>query len=91
MHRLGWRCGADGEDGLFVYQFELGRRMPSYPREWLAGIRGAGARRRRPEKTGVVAWKPLGALHADAVVLVAWADWVALHGQVRQDAKDEAA
>ena len=37
---------------------------------------------RRPETKGVVVWKPKGAKDADAVVLVAWADWVALHGPV---------
>lgn len=86
----GERNGADAEDAMFVFQFKLRPKMPSYLRAWLAGIRGAGATR-RPEKVGVVVWKPKGALDADAVVLVAWADWVALHGPVGPAAVDEAA
>ena len=77
----GERAGADFEDGLFVYQAKLGRKMPDYLRAWLAGIRAAG-RARRPEKLGVVVWKPKHAEDADAVVLVSWRDWVALHGAV---------
>jgi len=77
----GERCGADAENALFCFQFKLGRKMPSYLREWLAGIRSAGAAR-RPEKIGAVVWKPKHAEDADAVVLVSWRDWVALHGTV---------
>jgi hypothetical protein len=77
----GERNGADFEDGLFVYQAKLGRRAPGYLREWLAGIRAAGAAR-RPEKIGVVCWKPKHSQDSDAVVLVSWRDWVALHGAV---------
>lgn len=77
----GERCGADFEDGMFVYQAKLGRKMPSYLRAWLVGIRAAGAVR-RPEKVGVVVWKPKHAEDADAVVMLAWGDWVALHGSV---------
>jgi len=77
----GERAGADFEDGICCYQAKLGRAMPSYLRSWLAGIRAAGAAR-RPEKIGAVVWKPKHAEDADAVVLVSWRDWVALHGAV---------
>lgn len=77
----GERAGADFEDGLFVYQAKLGRRAPAYLAAWLGGIRAAG-RARRPEKVGVIAWKPKGAEDVEAVVILAWGDWVALHGSV---------
>jgi len=77
----GERAGADAENTMFVFQFKLGRSMPSYLRSWLAGIRAAGAAR-RPEKIGVVCWKPKHGQDEDAVVLVSWRDWVALHGAV---------
>lgn len=75
----GERAGADFEDDAFVYQAKLGRRMPSYLRVWLDGIRGAGVKR-TPEKIGVVVWKPLRARDEDAVVLLTWRDWVKLSG-----------
>lgn len=77
----GARAGADAETEMFCFQFKLGRRMPSYLREWLSGIRAAGTAR-RPEKIGLVVWKPLHARDEDAVVVLAWRDWVALHGTV---------
>jgi hypothetical protein len=75
----GERAGADLEDGLFVYQAKLGRRCPAYLREWLAGIRFAGAAR-SPGKVGVVVWKPKGGRDGDALVVLAFADWRDLHG-----------
>jgi hypothetical protein len=75
----GERAGSDFEDGACCYQAKLGRKMPDYLRDWLAGIRAAGASR-RPEKIGAVVWKPKHSQDADAVVLVSWHDWVALHG-----------
>lgn len=44
--------------GMFVCQAKLGRRCPSYLAEWLAGIRAARLAR-RPERVGVLVWKPL--------------------------------
>jgi hypothetical protein len=77
----GERQGADFEDGMFCFQAKLGRAMPGYLGAWLAGIRAAGSRR-APPKIGVVIWKPKHARDTDAVVLLTWADWVALHGSV---------
>ena len=74
----GERHGADAEDGTCCYQFKLGRSQPSYLRAWLAGIVAAGAAR-RPGKVGVVVWKPKGARDGDALVLLRWSDWLALH------------
>lgn len=75
----GERAGADLEDGMFCYQAKLGRRLPSYLREWLSGIVAAGLKR-SPAKVGVVVWKPMYADDADALVIVRFRDWVALHG-----------
>jgi len=72
----GERAGADFVDGLFAYQAKLGRRCPAYLRAWLAGIVTAGAERGR---VGVVVWKPKGARDADALVVLRFADWRALH------------
>jgi len=83
----GERHGADAEDPMFCYQFKLGRSQPSYLREWLAGIVAAGAAR-RPGKVGVVVWKPKGARDGDALVLLRWCDWVALHGAVGAPVSD---
>jgi hypothetical protein len=77
----GERAGADFEDGMFCYQAKLGRRCPSYLGAWLAGI-GAAGRARRPEKIGVVVWKPKRAEDAEALVVLRWSDWLALHGAV---------
>lgn len=75
----GERAGADFEDGMFCYQAKLGRRAPGYLRDWLAGIRVAG-QARHPEKIGVVVWKPNHGQDVDAVVIMAWRDFVELHG-----------
>ena len=77
----GEREGADFEDGMFCYQAKLGRKMPSYLREWLAGIVGAGLRR-APAKVGVVVWKPKYADDAEALVILRFRDWVDLHGGI---------
>ncbi len=77
----GERAGADFCDGMFAYQAKLGRRLPAYLQRWLAGIVAAGERRGR---VGVVVWKPKGARDRDALVVVRFADWRALHvGRVR--------
>src|ERR1035437_1303831 len=73
----GERHGADFEDARFVFQANLGRSMPSYLRDWLAGIQNAGAAR-QPQKIGAGVWKPKRVEDADALVIVSWRDWLAL-------------
>jgi hypothetical protein len=73
----GERAGADFVDARCAYQAKLGRRMPAYLAEWLAGIRAAGRAR---GLIGAVVWKPLGARDDEALVLLSWSDWCALQG-----------
>lgn len=74
----GERAGADVVcDGPFVVQAKLGRCCPTYLRDWLDGIRAAGARQ---DKIGIVVWKPKGARDDNALVLLSLRDWLDLHG-----------
>jgi hypothetical protein len=50
--------------------------VPNDGRKWPAG------EARRPEKIGAVCWKPQHGQDEDAVVILSWHDWVALHGAV---------
>lgn len=60
---------------LFAIQCKLGYHQPAYLRHWLDGIcRAAGS------KVGIVIWKPLGQRDDEAVVVLRYKDWVALHG-----------
>jgi hypothetical protein len=72
----------DWESPLFVAQVKLGRRQPSYLRDWLAGIARQGE---RLGKVPLVIWKPLYARDEEALVLVRYRDWVALHGTTRSE------
>jgi hypothetical protein len=72
------RAGADVSHGPFSYQCKLGRRFPSYLREWLDGIRSSA---KATNQIGVVVWREKGARTADALVCLRWADWVDLHGE----------
>ena len=73
----GERADVDCDCGLFVVQAKLGRNCPTYLRDWLDGIRAAGARR---DKIGVVIWKPKGARDDNALVLLSLKDCQDLHG-----------
>lgn len=76
------RHGADVKAGLFCYQVKLGRRFPSYLREWLDGIRSSA---KATNQIGVVVWREKGTRTADALVCLRWADWVELHGEPKDD------
>jgi hypothetical protein len=82
----GERDGADFRDGMFAYQAKKGRRFPSYLTDWLCGIRATAARSAR---VGVVIWQDRGKRDADAVVVLAFRDWVELHGRVRDATGDD--
>jgi len=81
----GERDGADFRDGMFAYQAKKGRRFPSYLTDWLRGIRTSAA---RDGLVGVVIWQDRGKRDADAVVVLAFRDWVELHGGLRGAARD---
>jgi len=76
----GERAGADFEDGMFVYQAKKrAGQFPAYLVDWLRGIQAAGERR-APTKIGVVILQRPRALDGDALVVVSFKDWLALHG-----------
>jgi len=76
------RHGADVKHGLFAFQCKLGRRFPSYLRDWLDGIRASA---KTTNQIGVVVWREKGTRTADALVCLRWADWVDLHGEPKDD------
>jgi hypothetical protein len=82
----GERHGADARDDRFAYQFKLGRGCPAYLRDWLDGIRKAGA---KLGLTGVVVWKPKGTHDEGALVLMRWDDWVRLINPGTIEAENE--
>ena len=75
------RDGADFENALFSAQCKLRKGMPGYLRVWLDGICRVA---KDKDRIGIVIWKEpgKGKCDDDAVVLVKWKDWVALHGDV---------
>jgi hypothetical protein len=76
----GERHGADFTDGLCVYQLKVRRAIPGWLWDWLTGIQSAG---RRADKVGVLVLKRPRERDADAVVVLSWADWCALHGNAQ--------
>lgn len=90
----GERAGIDIDAGPFVYQLKVRQGMPGYLRKWLDGICGQAdqdgasvpmvtgrAYDLRPLRTGVVIWKSPRAHDDNAVVVLRFSDWVALHGK----------
>jgi hypothetical protein len=76
----GERAGADWLCGVAAYQLKVRRMLPAWLWAWLAGIQGAG---QRTGKVGVLVLKQPGMRDTDAVVVLSWRDWVALHGDAR--------
>ena len=74
----GERAGADNAPHpLFCFQFKLRRALPRWAWEWLAGIVATAA---RDGKIGVLVVKRPRQRDDEALVVLRWADWVALHG-----------
>ena len=71
------RHGADVVTEVFAVQVKTGRDRPGYLREWLDGICGTAG-----ERTGIVVWQATREPLRDAVVLMRFSDFVALHGSV---------
>ena len=66
-------------EGFSVIQCKLGRRMPAYLEDWLAGIRVA-AKDRWAGYVPLVVWKPKGTDDAGALVILRLDDWAEMHG-----------
>ena len=73
----GSKDGIDVDAGPFKVQCKLGRRMPSYLREWLDGITETA---KRKGGTGIVIWKQPGERVDDSVVVLRLKDWQDWHG-----------
>jgi hypothetical protein len=65
---------------MFELQCKLRAGQPSYLKAWLKDIVAAATAR---ERVGVVVWKETGAGKPDdnALVVMRWKDFVALHGE----------
>lgn len=75
----GERDGADFENALFVYQAKKRKLFPGYVAEWLDRVCGKAASR-VPGKIGVVVMQRPRQPDTEALVIVRWSDWLALHG-----------
>lgn len=82
----GERHGADILSPMFAYQVKSRRSLPTWLWEWLSGIRHVA----QEGQVGVLVLHQPGGAISESLVIVAMADWVALHGQdglpARQDA-----
>jgi hypothetical protein len=70
---------ADFENGLFCYQLKHRSGFPAYLYDWLDGIRSWA---KPTDKIGVLVLNKPRRPRSEALVLLRWADWVALHGAV---------
>lgn len=77
----GERHGADGVTAMFAFQFKLRRSFPGWLWEWLAGIQGAA---KASGRVGVLVLKKPRQRDAEALVVLSWGDWVALHGAIEK-------
>jgi hypothetical protein len=73
----GSRDGADFSDALCDYQLKVRKAIPSWLWGWLSGIQGTA---QRSDKCGVLVLKHPRQQDEDALVVLSWKDWTALHG-----------
>lgn len=73
----GERHGADAANGMFCFQFKMRRMLPSWLFTWMDGICGNA---QTHGKIGVLVLKVPRMQDADALVVLRWKDWHALHG-----------
>jgi hypothetical protein len=74
----GERAGADFEDAIGCYQLKVRRALPGWLWDWLGGIQGNA----KPKgKAGVLVLKLPRMADTEALVILSWSDWVALHGR----------
>jgi hypothetical protein len=77
----GERDGSDASTSLFCFQFKNRRALPDWLFTWMSGICGTAL---RADKIGVLVLKVPRMKDADALVVLRWGDWVALHGQSKE-------
>ena len=73
------REGADLELGMFCYQAKLRKVIPAFLFTWLAGIVGSA---KAKGKIGVLVLNRPRKDRTEALVVVRFDDWVALHGDI---------
>lgn len=78
----GERAGADCQTERLSVQAKLRRGMPTYLLAWLRGIRETAARTGR---VGVVVWKSPRMRDDDALVVLRYADFVALYREIARN------
>ena len=78
----GERHGADFADGIACYQLKVRRMLPAWLWAWLGGIQGTAAKQGR---VGVLVLRVPRMRDEDALVVLAWRDWVALHGDAQRE------
>lgn len=75
----GERDGADNATHpMFCFQFKKRNMLPAWLFAWLDGICGTA---KRSDKIGVLVLKLPRMKDTDALVVLKWGDWVALHGE----------
>jgi len=79
----GERDGADNAPHpMFCFQFKCRAMLPSWLWEWLTGICATAD---RANKIGVLVLKVPRMRDDDALVILKWRDWVALHGEQKTE------
>jgi len=73
----GERDGSDFTDTIACYQLKVRRMLPAWLWAWLGGIQGTA---RRQGRIGVLVLRVPRMRDEEALVVLAWRDWVALHG-----------
>lgn len=73
----GSRAGADWETTMFCFQLKYRNRFPSSWWEWLSGITAKAA---ESQRIGVLVLNKPRGRDEEALVVLRWADWCALHG-----------
>ena len=73
----GSRDGADFEDAIACYQLKVRKSIPAWLWRWLSGIVSQAAPK---GKAGCLVLKHPRQPDEDALVVLPWREWVALHG-----------
>ena len=73
----GERAGSDFTDAIACYQLKVRRMLPAWLWSWLGGIQGTATKHGR---IGVLVLRVPRMRDDDALVILSWRDWVALHG-----------
>ena len=73
----GSRAGADFEDSLCCYQLKIRRMIPGWLWTWLGGVQATA---RTSGRIGVLVLKHPRQRDTEALVVLAWQDWIDLHG-----------